>query len=83
MKQLVELSELNDRAGAVRWTLADLSLAAKMSRTVGYQVASHRNPTKKTHEALSEAMISEEIRLRDYLLSLHPLTAETEIREGP
>jgi hypothetical protein len=73
MKQIVELSELPIRVAAIRWTLADLSLAAKMARSTAYQVVNHENPKKKTHDALSEAQIAEEIRLRDYLLSLHPV----------
>ena len=76
MKQIVELSELSIRAAAVRWTLADLSLAAGMARSTAYQVANHLNPTRKTHDALSDAQIAEEIRLRDYLLALHPLAKE-------
>ena len=73
MKQIVELSELSGRVGSIRWTLGDLGLAAGMSRTTVYQVVSHGNPTKKTHDALSGALVAEELRLRDYLLSLHPL----------
>jgi hypothetical protein len=81
MKQLVELSELLIRASAVRWTLADLSLAAGMARSTAYQVVNHQNPTRKTHDALSDAQIAEEVRLRDYLLGLHPIVP-TEIRES-
>jgi hypothetical protein len=75
MKQIVELSELSIRASAVRWTLADLSLAAGMARSTAYQVVSHQNPTRKTHDALSDAQIAEEIRLRDYLNALHPVAS--------
>lgn len=73
MKQIVELTELSIRTAAIRWTLADLSLAAGMARSTAYQVVNHQNPKSKTHTALSDAQIAEELRLRDYLLALHPV----------
>lgn len=73
MKQIVELMELSERAAAVGWNLADLSLAAGMARSTAYKVIGHGNPTKKTEQALSDALITREIHLRDYLLGLHPL----------
>ena len=44
-----------------------------MARSTAYQVVEHQNPKRSTHEALSDAIVAEELRLRDYLLSLHPL----------
>lgn len=72
MTHLVDLNELEGRAKAIRWTLSDVSRAAGVARTTGYQVVGHRNPTAKTHQALSGALIAEEIRLRDLLNALHP-----------
>lgn len=76
MKHLVELPELKGRAQAIRWTLADVSLAAGMARSTAYQVVEHQNPKSNTHKALSDAQIAEEIRLRDYLLALHPVKVD-------
>lgn len=74
MKQIVELMELSERAAAVGWNLADLSLAAGMARSTAYKAINHGNPTRKTQDALSQALIAKETDLRDYLLALHPLS---------
>ncbi|WNV10120.1 hypothetical protein RSO67_02670 [Tardiphaga sp. 709] len=79
MKQTVELSDMKSRAEAIRWTLADVSLRSGMARSTAYQVVEHQNPKRSTHEALSDAILAEEIRLRDYLLGLHP-TAVTPVQ---
>lgn len=72
MKQIVELEHLKDRATSIRWTLSDVSLAAGMARSTAYQVVEHKNPKRVTHEALSRALLDEEIRLLRHLIALHP-----------
>jgi hypothetical protein len=72
MKQIVELTELKPRADAIRWTLADVSLAAGKARSTAYQVVQHQNPTRSTHKAISDALITEEVRLLHHLAGLHP-----------
>lgn len=75
MKQIVAIAELKPRTDAIRWTLADVAISAGKPRSAAYQAVEHQNPKTKTHEALSDALVAEEIRLRDYLLSLHPVPA--------
>lgn len=72
MKQIVELDQLKSRAESVRWTLSDVSLAAGMARSTAYQVVEHKNPKRSTHEALSRALLEEEVRLLRHLVLLHP-----------
>src|SRR5271167_2734626 len=83
MKQIVELSEFKTRSEAIRWALADVSLAAGMARSTAYQVVAHQNPKRNTHEALSDALVGEELRLRDYLLGLHPVDAAAREAAAP
>jgi len=72
MKQIVELGELKPRADAIRWTLADVSLSAGKARSTAYKIVEHRNPTRTTHEAISQALLAEEVRLLLHLAALHP-----------
>lgn len=72
MKQIVQLGELKSRTEAIRWNLADLSLAAGKARSTAYQIVGHQNPKRETHESISDALLAEELRLLRYLAELHP-----------
>ena len=43
-----------------------------MARSTAYQVVEHKNPKRSTHEALSRALLEEEVRLLRHLVLLHP-----------
>jgi hypothetical protein len=58
----------------------DARLSGLNAHTVGRTLNGRTEPYHKTFEALKAALVAEELRLRDYLLSLHPLPRADEER---
>lgn len=68
-----------ERARAIRFSDKALGEAAGLAENTVYRtLAGITRPMLDTADALRNALTAEEIRLRDYLLALHPVPA----REG-
>lgn len=67
------------RARAIRLSDKALGGAAGLAENTVYRTLSRRTrPLQDTAEMLSSALVAEELRLRDYLLTLHPVTSNNE-----
>lgn len=67
---------IKERAAAIRLSTSHLSQATGLTaHTVGRTLNSRTRPFLATADALECAIVAEEIRLRDYLLGLHPIHA--------
>ena len=65
-----------ERARAIRLSDKALGEASGLAENTVYRtLAGITRPMLDTANALSDAVVAEELRLRDYLLSLHPVTA--------
>jgi hypothetical protein len=65
---------IRDRALAVRLGKKELSELAKLSqKSTGMIMRGQSSPRLNNLQALERAVVAEEIRLRDYLLALHPV----------
>lgn len=68
-----------ERAKAIRLSDKDLGKAAGLAENTVYRTLSRRTrPLQETADQLANALAAEELRLRDYLLSLHPVKTEEE-----
>ncbi len=66
--------EIRDRAAAVRLSNKTLSeMTGLVENTIGRTFSRSTSPNLSTCDLLENAVVAEEIRLRDYLLGLHPL----------
>jgi hypothetical protein len=65
--------DIKERAGAINLTLKRLAQAHGLDFTTAYRIARGGDVLVSTHAKLVDALIAEEIRLRDYLLSIHPI----------
>jgi transcriptional regulator with XRE-family HTH domain len=71
-----------ERRQAIRWSDKDLGKAAGLAENTVYRtLAGITRPMMDTADALTGALIAEELRLRDYLLALHPV-ATTELEKA-
>lgn len=72
---------IKQRAGRINLPLARLAERAGMpTSTLTRPLREGGNPTLKTLERANEALVAEELKLRDYLLRQHPL-ATTPVAE--
>ena len=63
-----------ERAAAIRLSTSHLSRETGLTaHTVGRTLNSRTRPFLETAEALEKVIVAEELRLRDYLLTIHPL----------
>lgn len=68
---------IQERARAIRLSDKALGDAAGLSEnTVNRTLTGKTRPLLDTANAMAQALIAEEIRLRDHLLSLHPIKSE-------
>lgn len=70
---LLTPSEIAARADAIRLKGAALALAANLPGNAAARTLHGARPSYDRVEALSTALIQEEVRLRDYLIGLHPI----------
>lgn len=78
---MLEMAQIEARRRRIRFSVEDLAASANCNpNTAGPALSGKRDPRHATHKALSEALVSEEIVLRDYLLALHPIQDSTEER---
>ena len=80
MQHLASIGEIKQRAAALRLSLEDLALAAKLSPSTAYRAAAALHDSRvSTLVKLTEALIAEERRLFAHLSAL-PTTATEESR---
>lgn len=72
--------DIRDRAAAIRLSNKALAGATGLvENTIGRTLGGRTSPNLTTCDLLGNAVLAEEIRLRDYLLTLHPVgQTETE-----
>jgi transcriptional regulator with XRE-family HTH domain len=64
---------IRDRVQAIRLPLKDLARASGLNEMTAIRtLRATTSPLQTTADALSDALIAEELRLRDYLNALHP-----------
>ena len=75
MQHFSTIGEIKSRAEGLGLTMTRLGQLAGMapSTAVGRVGGRERDSRVSTLRKLSEALFSEELRMRDYLLALHPL----------
>lgn len=70
-----------ERARAIRLSDKALGEAAGLAENTVYRTLSRRTrPLQETADMLASALAAEELRLRDYLLALHPVSKTEEGR---
>ena len=68
---------IQGRADRIRLKRKDLARLAGLSQmTIGRTLNGDTSPILSTLDRIEEALVAEEISLRDYLLSLHPRREE-------
>jgi predicted transcriptional regulator len=73
--------DIRDRAAAIRLSNKALAVATGLvENTIGRTLCGRTSPNLTTCDLLGTAVLAEEIRLRDYLLALHPVVP-AEIKE--
>lgn len=71
---MIEPSEIERRRKAIRLQRGELATAAHCDQNTVSKVLLGKTGTRVTTlTAMSNALVAEEIRLRDYLLAVHPL----------
>lgn len=71
---MIKVSELEARRLAIRFQRGELAFASDCDQNTVSKVLLGKTGTRvSTLTAMENALIAEEIRLRDYLLSIHPL----------
>lgn len=67
---------IRERASRIRLSRKALAEATGLvEMTIGRTLSGQTSPNMTTFDAIESALVAEEIRLRDYLLSLHPVEA--------
>jgi transcriptional regulator with XRE-family HTH domain len=70
---MLTMEQIEARRRRIRFKVEDLAAAAGCNpNTAGPALAGKRDPRHGTAKALADALVAEEIALRDHLLSLHP-----------
>ncbi len=68
-------SDIRDRAAHIRLSNKALAEATGLvENTIGRTLGGRTSPNLTTCDLLGAAVVAEELRLRDYLIELHPLT---------
>lgn len=74
---------IRERISAIRFPPKDLARASQVSvNTINRTLAGDTQPYKNTFDAIEKSVVAEELRLRDYLLALHPLPSQPEMKEA-
>lgn len=72
---LLSPEEIVERRKAIRFPPKEHAIVAGLAEHIAVRTLNRRQrPTFDNVAALSKALTAEEIRLRDYLIGLHPLT---------
>lgn len=75
---MLEMAEIERRRDAVRFPIEELAKAAGCNpNTAGPALRGKSSPRHDTVVAMSRAIEAEELRLRDYLLTLHPIQTQS------
>jgi hypothetical protein len=70
--------QIAERSEAIRLDKKALARLAKLSqKSTGMTLRGQSSPRLNNLQALERAIVAEEIRLRDYLLAIHPLSTST------
>lgn len=70
----MQLSEIDQRRNRIRLPLKELAPLVPLScNAIGDALKGRSEPHPVTRQAIEHAVVGEELRLRDYLLALHPL----------
>lgn len=73
---VVSPGDIAERARRIRLTVRELTRKAGCGENTAQRTLSLRtDPRHSTLVALEDAVVTEELRLRDYLVALHPLEA--------
>lgn len=73
---------LQVRALRIRWPNRAIALATGLAEmTIGRTLTRSTSPNYATINKIEAAVVAEEIRLRDYLLALHPVVSTSEAAE--
>lgn len=71
---MLEMAEIERRRDALRFPIEELAKAAGCNpNTAGPALKGKTSPRHDTVVSMTRALIAEELRLRDYLLALHPI----------
>jgi DNA-binding phage protein len=75
----MRLETIAERAAAIRLGTGDLQKRTGLTaHTVGRTLNGRTEPRHSTFLQIEKAVVDEELRLRDYLLGLHPVKREGE-----
>lgn len=74
---MIEASEIKARCAAIRLQGKDLAKAAPCSITTVYNLFRGDGGRSETLKRLAGALEKEELKLRDHLLTLHPLPQDS------
>lgn len=70
---------IRERAARIRWRNKAIAEASALSEmTIGRTLSGATSPNMTTLDQIEAAIVAEELRLRDYLLALHPIKTEEE-----
>jgi predicted transcriptional regulator len=79
MQHFSTISEIKTRAAGIGLAMTRLAgMAGVAASTAVGRVDAERDVRASTLRKLGDAVVAEEIRLRDYLLALHPITEAQE-----
>ena len=71
--------EIRDRAATIRLSHKALAEATGLvENTIGRTLGGRTSPNLTTCDLLENAVVTEEVRLRNYLLGLHPIAQAAE-----
>lgn len=68
---------IRERCFQIRWRNKAIAQATGLAEmTIGRTLSGSTSPNMTTFEQIEAAVVAEELRLRDYLLTLHPVKEE-------
>lgn len=68
---------IRERASRIRWKNKAIAEATGLTEmTIGRTLSGATSPNVATFNRIEQAIVAEELALRDYLLTLHPLKTE-------
>ncbi len=83
MPTLLDITEIRKRVAAINLSLSGLARRAGVEPSVVLRgCAGKHEPKISTLRKIGDPLIAEEIRLRDYLLELHPVPNEDASQRG-
>lgn len=75
MHILIDVDHIFLRARAIRLPQAHLAAAAGVDKSILVRARQRGTINSRNLRALTDVLVAEELRLRDYLLGVHPLPA--------